>query len=70
MRFSTAFTAATAISTASALAIKHEVQEVLGQHPLPVPAEQAPEQYLIELEPGNTRWVTEEEKWELKRVII
>lgn len=26
------------------------------------------DQYLIEIEPGNTRWVTEEEKWELRRV--
>jgi len=27
-----------------------------------------PEQYLIELAPGKTQWVTEEEKWELRRV--
>lgn len=27
----------------------------------------AAEQFLIELAPGDTRWVTEEEKWELKR---
>ncbi|KJR84375.1 bacterial leucyl aminopeptidase [Sporothrix schenckii 1099-18] len=27
----------------------------------------AAEQFLIELGPGETRWVTEEEKWELKR---
>ncbi len=26
------------------------------------------EQYLIELAPGETQWVTEEEKWELRRV--
>lgn len=26
------------------------------------------EKYLIELSPGETRWVTEEEKWELRRV--
>lgn len=25
-------------------------------------------QYLIELDPGNTRWIAEEEKWALKRV--
>lgn len=25
-------------------------------------------QYLIELAPGKTQWVTEEEKWELRRV--
>lgn len=26
------------------------------------------EQYLIELEPGNTIWVTEDEKWSLRLV--
>jgi len=26
--------------------------------------------YHIELAPGDTRWVTEEEKWELRRVCI
>lgn len=29
-----------------------------------------PEKYLIELAPGETRWVTEDEKWELRRVRI
>jgi leucyl aminopeptidase len=28
------------------------------------------EQYLIELSPGETRWVTEDEKWELRRVYL
>lgn len=39
-----------------------------------LPAEQAPllpsadtEKYLIELSPGETRWITEDQKWELKR---
>ena len=27
-----------------------------------------PDQYLIELSPGETRWVTEDEKWALRRV--
>jgi len=27
------------------------------------------ETFLIELSPGETRWVTEDEKWELRRVI-
>ena len=30
--------------------------------------ETSTEKYLIELAPGNTRWVTEDEKWELRRV--
>jgi hypothetical protein len=28
----------------------------------------SPELYLVELNPGETRWITEDEKWELKRV--
>lgn len=28
------------------------------------------EQYLIETAPGETQWVTEEDKWELRRVGI
>lgn len=31
---------------------------------------EATEQFLVELGPDNTRWVTEEEKWELRRVRI
>jgi len=27
-----------------------------------------PDEYLIELSPGETRWVTEDEKWELRKV--
>jgi len=28
------------------------------------------ERYLIELAPGQLRWVTEDEKWELRRVSV
>lgn len=28
----------------------------------------SPEQYLIELAPGETKWVTDAEKWALRRV--
>lgn len=58
--------AATAIvSTASALAIVDNVQAVLG---LQNEQAAAGEQYLIELAPGKTMMVTDEDKWELKRV--
>lgn len=30
--------------------------------------EESTEKYLVELGPGETRWVTEDEKWELRRV--
>lgn len=45
-------------TTATALSI---AQSVLGE------AAEA-ERYLIELGPGNTRWITEDEKWALRRV--
>jgi leucyl aminopeptidase len=41
---------------------QHETNQVILN---PAAAE---EQYLIELAPGKTQWVTEEEKWELRRV--
>lgn len=31
-------------------------------------AEQATEKFLVELAPGTTQWVTEDEKWQLRRV--
>lgn len=47
-------------------------RDILDQVPLGFPVEQPlqDEQFLIELGPGNTQWVTEEEKWALKRVCI
>lgn len=35
------------------------------QHPF---ADATPEKFLIELSPGETKWVTEDEKWDLRRV--
>ena len=40
---------------------KHETNQV-------VLADVTQQLYLIELAPGETQWVTEEEKWELRRV--
>jgi leucyl aminopeptidase len=57
MKFS-AVLALGALSTANAM-----VPNYLQQAPL---AEQ--EKFLIELGPGETRWITEDEKWELRRV--
>jgi hypothetical protein len=48
-------------TTATALSIAQSGQAVLGE------AAEA-ERYLIELGPGNTRWITEDEKWVLRRV--
>ncbi|KAF2094248.1 Zn-dependent exopeptidase [Rhizodiscina lignyota] len=63
MKLSTAVTVATAVATASALSVPHSFQEILDQRPWRQPAEQ----FLIELEPGKTQWVTEDQKWELRR---
>lgn len=42
---------------------QHETDQVILD---PLSLEQ--ETFLVELSPGETRWVTEEEKWELRRV--
>jgi len=66
MRGSILATVAAAASLSSALSIpatfRSAFDKIQGQEPLnPV------ERYLIELAPGDTRWVTEDEKWELRR---
>jgi hypothetical protein len=48
------------------LATVHQ-QALLRPSPKSVPQDGL-ELYLIELSPGETRWVSEEEKWDLKRV--
>jgi len=52
------------VTLATAATVLATVQSPLQDQDVLVPAEQ----YLIEIEPGNTQWVTEEEKWELRRV--
>lgn len=64
------------LSTFSALALSAAVVSArfVEQHEkdqVVINASDTPEeQYLIELAPGETRWVTEEEKWELRRVCL
>jgi leucyl aminopeptidase len=53
------------VSFAAAVAHPKDAQIML-QEPQPTIVE--PDEYLIELSPGETRWVTEEQKWELRRV--
>ena len=48
-------------ATATALSVARPDQAALGVTP-------EVEKYLIELSPGETRWVTEDEKWVLRRV--
>jgi leucyl aminopeptidase len=48
---------------ASTLSVPERQQVALGDHEIA-----APERYLIEINPGETQWVTEDDKWALKRV--
>ena len=52
----------------TALAISDRVLARNEQRPLKDDAAAPEDQYLIELGPGETRWVTEDEKWALRRV--
>ncbi|OTA69138.1 Zn-dependent exopeptidase [Hypoxylon sp. EC38] len=45
----------------------NEVNRILPYTDALLEEVETPERYLIELEPGNTRWVTEDEKWQLRR---
>lgn len=56
-----------AVSIASAFSIDSLLhQQVPLENEKPISSEQ----YLIELSPGETRWVSEDEKWELLRVSL
>lgn len=68
MKLSTALTLGAAVQLSSAAAVQ---LPLVNQQPLSRPVENThlqSEKYLIELAPYQTRWVTEEEKWELKLV--
>jgi hypothetical protein len=53
-------------TAALAAAALHPKDQVVLQEPQQTIAE--PDEYLIELSPGETRWITENEKWELRKV--
>lgn len=57
MRFSALLALSAAASTFASPALPDQQAPILNE-----------EKYLIELGPGETRWITEDEKWELKRV--
>jgi bacterial leucyl aminopeptidase len=60
MKFSQASLLATCLPAISARFIEVKEADHVVLHP--------EETFLIELAPGETAWVTEEEKWELRRV--
>lgn len=64
MKFNKASALALMLQAASArFVLKEETDNVVL-----FPSEAESQKYLIELAPGKTQWVTEEEKWELRRV--
>lgn len=56
--------AATWVTAISALTVAPRDQAILGH------SSASEERYLIELGPGDTRWIVEEEKWALRRVCL
>ena len=52
------------VTAITALTITPRDQAVLGH------SSASDERYLIELGPGDTRWIVEEEKWALRRVCL
>lgn len=54
-----------AVALAAAVATPKDPQTVLQNPQVTI---DEPDQYLIELSPGETRWVTEDDKWALRRV--
>ncbi|KAK5654514.1 hypothetical protein OQA88_7143 [Cercophora sp. LCS_1] len=65
MKLSNTFLSALLLPAASARFVEHSETNNVNLYPDGVP-EDAPK-YHIELAPGDTRWVTEEQKWELRR---
>ena len=59
MRYITVLAAS--LAAANAFSVRSAIQKVLG-------SDSAPQRYLIETAPGETRWIFEDEKWELRRV--
>jgi len=54
-----------AAAAVTALSAPREPQVILQE-----PTLVEPDEYLIELSPGETRWIKEAEKWELRKVSV
>lgn len=69
MKISNASLLALLLPAASARFVEQAEQNRVMLFPDGIPEEpKSTTKYHIELSPGNTRWVTEDEKWELRRV--
>lgn len=67
MKFTTSTIAALLVPAITARFIEQDEGNKVQLYPYGF-YEESTEKYLIELSPGNTQWVTEEEKWDLRRV--
>lgn len=67
MKFTTSTITALLVSAATARFVEQDEGNKVQLYPYGF-YEESTEKYLIELSPGNTRWVTEDEKWALRRV--
>lgn len=65
MKSSSALFAIYAATISAALAHPKDAQVILQNPDLPL---EDAEQFLIELSPGERRYITEDEKWKLRRV--
>lgn len=69
MKISNASLLALLLPAASARFVEKAEPNHVMLFPDGIPEEpKSTEKYHIELSPGNTKWVTEDEKWELRRV--
>lgn len=71
MKFSQASVLALLLPAASARFVEESESDrvILFPEGMPVVAKDTTK-YHIELSPGDTRWVTEDQKWELRRVRV
>lgn len=68
MKLNTVLALGAAIQSTSAAAVPYGQTPLVESPSNDKPSVPQAERYLIELAPYDTRWVTEEEKWELKLV--
>lgn len=61
---------AATIETTLAAAVMQQKQTPMIRPEVPHTSHTSSEKFLIELAPYDTRWVTEEEKWDLKLVSV
>lgn len=69
MKLTNASLFALLLPAASARFVEHNEVNRVQVFPDGMPEQpESTDKYLVELAPGETRWVTEDEKWELRRV--